>query len=322
MISFALLIAIALLPGLILSMVGLPGVTSITTLATLGALIPALLGTRWIAVATLVGMVVASAAAPAAATDPWLAAILLALVGAATGITTHWGSSGLVSLAAISIVFLVCDPPSLPQDPSSGVMMLLLVGASGLWGLAAGWLIRHLRAGAGKPLPPQEKWDRTVIYAGTLTVTLGIGAYYVVATEWGHTGAWFLMTFLIILQPYLQDAYRHTVGRAIGTVGGVLLAVVVLGLAEGNTIALYVIGSASAVAALTLRFTTKRPYWQYVVLLTPAVVILEGIGASITDTAVNRLIATLAAAAISIVIEAVLTPLFRRSARIHNLDRY
>lgn len=320
--KFAALIGIALLPGLALSALGLSDVASVTTLAALGALIPALLAATRIAIAAALGMTVVAPLALLASGLPWLAAVILAAVGAATGVCARWGASGLATTAAISIVFLITDPPALTVDPGSAALLTLAVAVSSAWGLAAGLLIRRRRASTGLPSPPGESWQRTLPYAGVLTIALGLGGAIVVQTQWGHTGGWFLMTFLIILQPYLQDSWRHTIDRATGTVLGAGLALAVLWVADGWDIALYVIGAASAIAALTLRFTTKRPYWQYVLLLTPAVVILEGIGSSISDTALDRLTATLLAAGIALLIEAALAPLYRRRARTHGLEHY
>lgn len=321
-VGFAALIAIALLPGLVLSAFGLSDVVSVTTLAALGALIPALFGAPRIAMAAALGMTLVAPLALPAAGLPWLAAVILAAVGAATGICARWGASGLVTTAAISIVFLIADPPALADDLGSSALLTLVVAISSAWGLVAGSIIRRRRASTGPPTSAGVSWQRTLPYAGVLTIALGLGGAIVVQTQWGHTGGWFLMTFLLILQPYLQDAWRHTIDRATGTVLGAGLAIVVLWVADGWDVALYVIGALSAIAALTLRFTTKRPYWQYVLLLTPGVVILEGIGSSISDTALDRLLATLLAAVIALIIEAALAPLYRRSARSHGLERY
>lgn len=320
--SFALLIAIALLPGLVLSGLGLSDVASVTTLAALGALIPALLGARRIAIGAAVGMIVVAPVALLASEVPWLAALVLGAVGAATGICARWGASGLAVTAAISIVFLITDPPSLADDLGDSARLTLAMAIASGWGLLVGLLVRRWRGSAQKPTPRGESWVRTLVYAGILTVALGVGGAVVVGTQWGHTGGWFLMTFLLILQPYLQDSWRHTVDRATGTVLGAVLAVAVLWAADGWSVALYLIGSASAIVALTIRFTTKRPYWQYVLFLTPAVVILEGVGSSIADTAINRIVATLLAAAIALLLEAALAPLYRRAAREHSLERY
>lgn len=320
--GFAALIALALLPGLALSALGLSVVASVTTLAALGALIPALLGAPRIAIAAALGMTIVAPLALPASGLPWLAAVTLAAVGAAAGVCARWGASGLATTAAISVVFLITDPPALSDDPGNAALLTLSVAASSAWGLAAGLIIRRRRASTGAPPPPGESWQRTLPYAGVLTIVLGLGGAIVVQTDWGHTGGWFLMTFLIILQPYLQDAWKHTIDRATGTVLGAGLAIVVLWVADGWDVALYVIGAVSAIAALTLRFTTKRPYWQYVLLLTPAVVILEGIGSSISDTALDRLLATLLAAGIALIIEAAAAPLYRRSARAHGLHHY
>ena len=320
--SFAVLIGIALIPGFALSALGLADVASVTTLAALGSLIPALLGPRRLAVAAAVAMVVVAPLALPASTTPWLAAVVLGAVGAATGICARWGASGLALTAAISIVFLITDPPAVNVTADDSLLITVAIAASSAWGLGAGLLIRHWRHSSGAPLPAGVPWKRAVPYAVILAFVLSAGGAIVVQTRWGHTGGWFLMTFLIVLQPYLKDAWRQTIDRATGTVLGAGLAILVLWIADGWTLALYVIGAASAIAAITVRFTTKRPYWQYVLLLTPGIVILEGVGSSITDTALDRIVATLLAAGAALAIEAALASLYRRAARQHNIEKY
>ena len=87
-------------------------------------------------------------------------------------------------------------------------------------------------------------------------------------------------------------------------------------------VALYVAAGVGIVAALTLRYTTTRPYWQYVAILTPAIVLLEGLGRSVIDTAESRLGFTLLAAGIAVGIEAVARPLYRRRATRTGATRY
>ncbi|MFY9232771.1 MAG: FUSC family protein [Candidatus Nanopelagicales bacterium] len=325
----SMLLGLALVPGLLITALGLSDVASLMTLACLGALLPALLAPMRIAVATVVFTAVASAMAIPAATDPWLAAGLLAATGAAVGLSARVGASGTVILAAIGIVFLVATPPDTAGlDGPVWLVVGLLAGAASLWGAGAGLLIRrfhHASAGTTSGAAPPHAGlsrSRVGIFAAVLAVTLGTSAWVVVEFDWAHGGGWFVMTFLIVLQPYLQDAWSKTVQRATGTVMGIALAMGIYGVLQASPVALYVVGAASAVFALTIRFTTSRPYWQYVALLTPAVVLLEGVRTSVVDTAAARIGFTLLAAGIAIGIEALMLPAVKRSAQRHHVDHY
>lgn len=320
--GFGVLVALALVPGLVLAALGLPTVASVTTLAGLGTLIPALLLSTRIALITGVAMTLAAAVALPASQDPWLAAVVLGATGAGVGVAARWSASGAVVLAAIGVVFLVSDPPLMPGGPDDGVILALATAASALWGVGAGTAIRRHRRSTGTPAPERMPWSRSLAFAAVLTAVLAIAGWWSVHLQLQHGGAWFLMTFLIVLQPYLQDSLSRAVHRATGTVAGVIVAMVLYLLLGPWPVLLYLIGAFAAVAALTVRYTTKRPYWQYVALLTPAVVLLEGLSTSVIDTAEERVGFTLLAAVIAVVIELLLRPGYRRAAARKGVDHY
>lgn len=322
MVGFGMLIAASLVPGLILALLGLPTVASVTTLSALGALIPTLMLSTRTGVITATAMTLASAVALPASTEPWLAAVVLGAAGAFVGVASRWGASGFVVLAAISVVFLIANPPLLPSGPDDGMLLALVTAASALWGVGAGASIRRLRRPTGLPAPEAMPWSRAGSYATILALVLAVAGWWTVHLQLQHGGAWFLMTFLIVLQPYLQDSLSRTVHRATGTVIGVIFAMLLYMLLAPWPVVLYVVGSLAAIAALTIRYTTKRPYWQYVTLLTPAVVLLEGMSSSVIDTAEERVGFTLLAAVIAVLIELLLRPSYRRAAVRVGADRY
>lgn len=320
--GITVLLSLAFVPGLVITSLGYPLLTSVATLAALGTLIPALMAPRWITVTTVVATIVLSGLALPASTDPWLAAGILACVGALLGAASTRDASGPLVVAAIGIIFLIAEPPAVADigwGPSWTLM--LATGAAAVWGLSAGLFIRWRRPPHPKEPDPSSR-ERAAAYAGTLAVVLGISGWFVVSLDLGHGGAWFLMTFVIILQPYLQDAWRLTVERAVGTVGGVLLAMVLYALLSDLPVVLYVLAAIAAVTAITIRTTTTRPYWQYVVALTPGVVLLEGLGRSVVDTAESRVGFTLLAAGIALAIEAAARPIYRRRAQQAGITRY
>lgn len=322
MAAFGVLIGAALVPGLLLVLAGLPTVASVTTISALGALIPALLLSTRTALIAAAAMTLGAAVALPASGSPWLAAVVLGASGAAVGLAARWGASGSVVLAAIGVVFLVADPPLLPSGPDDGVLLALATAASALWGVAAGTLIRRVRPRTGRSTPEALSWARTRAFAIVLTAVLAIAGWWTVELQLQHGGAWFLMTFLIILQPSLQDSLSRTIHRATGTVAGVIASLALYLLLGPWPTLLYAAGCLAAIAALTLRCTTNRPYWQYVTLLTPAVVLLEGTSTSVIDTAEARVGFTLLAAAIAVGIELLLRTPAQRAAARRGEDRY
>jgi len=320
--GFSVLVAVALLPGLILSIMGEAALASITTLAALGTMIPALLASRRLTAYVVIVLPIASALALPASTRPILAAVLLGAVGFLTGVAARWGGNGIVTMAAISIVFLVATPPDLPLGLSSELEIAAVTGGAALWGAATGLLLRRLRRSPHKDPPEPMPYRRVMPYAITLTIVVGGAGWIVVQEQWSHGGGWFIMTFLLVLQPYLQDAWKKTVQRATGTVIGVLLAAGLYFVAEPFPLVLYVVGAGCAVAALTVKVATTRPYWQFVTLLTPAVVLLEGMQGSVTQTALQRLGFTLMAVGFAVALELALAPIYRHDARKNGIDHY
>lgn len=322
MVGITILLALAFVPGLVITSLGYPVLTSVATIAALGALIPALLAPRSIAIAAAGLTVVLSGLTASAATSPWLAALVLAATGALVGAASIRDASGPLVVAAIGIVFLVAEPPPLADvGAGPGWTLALSTAGAAAWGLLAGLFIRWRRPPTREPGDPASR-ARVWAFSATLAVVLGVSGFFVVSLDLGHGGGWFLMTFLIILQPYLQDAWKLTIERALGTVGGVVLAMVLYALLQDLPVALYVIAAIAVIVALTLRTTTDRPYWQYVVALTPGVVLLEGLGRSVIDTAEARVGFTLLAAGIAVAIEAAARPLYRRRALRAGQTRY
>lgn len=322
MLGFGLLIALALVPGLILTMAGFSTVASVTTLSALGALIPALMLSTRTGLVTAAVMTVAAAIALPASTTPWLAALTLGAIGAAVGIASRWGASNYVVLGGVSVIFLISAPPAMPSGSREDVILAAATAGSALWGVLAAYVIRRRFHKTPKQDASPMNWQRVVPFATILTIVLAVSGWLVVDLQWAHGGGWFMMTFLIILQPYMQDSWSLTIHRTTGTVAGIVLAMILYALLQEATVLLYIVAAASAALALTLRYTTKRPYWQYVLFLTPAVVLLEGVRTSVINTAEQRLLFTLLAAAVAAGLEMALMPLYRRSARIHDLAHY
>ena len=325
LIIFILIVFIILLPGLVLTAIGQPTVATVATMATIAAMVPALMASRrftWLLVLILVP---ASMLAVPASTSPWLAAALMTIVAVLTGLAARISAEGVVIMLPISIIFLMATPPeSVADRPITVPAIGIIVAAAAVWAVLAVMILKRLlkRAPSERPDPTTLPWSRTMLYTLMLVLTLGIGAWFVVDLQLQHGGAWFLMTFVLILQPYLQDSAKKTLGRVAGTLLGVGLAYGVYVIFQDLPVVLYLFAVASITTAAALRYLLHRPYWQYVLFLTPAIVMMDGLGTSMSGTAVARAGFTVLAAAIALSIEAALSPAFRRSAQLNHEDRY
>lgn len=312
-------IAVVLLPGLVLTAIGLSSFASISALIAIAVAIPTMrVSPRMGLLASGVLAVASTLAVPAGASPLW-AGVLMVVMALLTGLAAHVGASSALIMAPISITFLLAEPVTTTDGaPVDAWLVGAVVLASAMWAVGVASLLArgHERAQLQAP-----SLSRSVIYAGTLAVAVGIAMTIVVDRGLGHGGAWFVMTLLIVIQPYVQDALRKTVERGLGTVLGFGIAMVVIALLP-NEVPRYLAGGVFAVLATIALLVQHRPYWQYVTVLTPAIVLLEGAAVDTTATAWQRLTFTLLGVALAVMIELMLYPLVRRGANRAGVDHY
>lgn len=276
--------------------------------------------TGWrLGLGVLAGFSVASALAVPAGASPWTAGLLLAVTAGVTGLSAVNGWSGMLMMVPIAVAFVMADPPPAQVgslDPALAVLLATVVGSG--WGLVVGLGIRiKVKLPKSNAVSPV----RAQLYAAALALLVGIAAWLVVQFQWGHGGAWFILTILVVYQPYLQDAMVKDVHRAAGTLIGFAVA---MGLAWliPNSRVLAAIGALCFLGALLVKTDPKQPYWLFVAFLTPAIVLLESAGHSVVATADARLGFTLLGTGVALGAELLLRPAYRRNAQRLGLDRY
>ena len=307
-----LIVAIPVIPGLVFTVVGRSGASTIWTLGSMTGLLAVLYAGPRIALATAGAMSLASAIACLVWDQPWLALVLMAACAGATGLMARRGLSTALVMAPITVGFMVAEPPRLLSLAPFGSALL----TAGVMLLAAGWGVlvgAILGRKVHLPVPGPASHSRALAFAITIGAMAGIAAWFVSDLGLAHGGAWLLMTILVVMQPYLKDTWTKTLQRAGGTVVGFCLALALARLVPWQGV-LYVVGALFIVAALVLRSNPARPYWQYVALLTPAIVLLEGASTSVVQTDVTRLTFTLVGAGAALVVTALQLPFYRRSA--------
>ena len=240
---------------------------------------------------------------------PLAGAVVFGLFTGACALAAKGGLHSPVLMVPVFLSFVLAAPPevpgmsALPAALLTGVVLLL----GGLWGTASARVLlgRPRRESEGQPLSTRA----TVAYAVLMAVVVGIAAWAVLTFAKDHQGAWLLLTLIIVLQPSPHDTLVTSLQRLGGTLlgGAIALALILVGV--DSTLAL-VIGGLVLFAAFAVRYVLKRPYWEYVTVITPAAILLNTPGLDAMTVAEDRVaytvIATLVGLAIALLIKAVL----------------
>lgn len=131
-----------------------------------------------------------------------------------------------------------------------------------------------------------------------MAVAVGLAVWLMAELDWPH-GYWLALTLTLVLRPFDDETLQKSWQRALGTVGGALLAV-----ALAAVLPLWATLAAVGVCqVLSLAYTLQADYTRQVVLLTPVVVLLGSSGspdAIVAERAVYTVAGALVAVAISL----------------------
>ncbi len=307
------------IPPIVAHAAGYPAIAGALVMPTVAAFLPALLSDVRTSLFAAVMVSVGSTAAVAVTGNAVLAGLTMAVVALITGLGCHWGRSKNLMLVPITVGFVICVPPSLGDgQPINALALGAATLVAALWGTLAGSLL-----GRKSPKPPHkpEVWARTWSFAIVLAILTGVAAGISVGVSWGHAGAWFIMTVVLVFQPYLQDAFQRTWQRGAGTVIGVILAFLIHLVVPWSTAEL-ILGEALLIGSILVMSTGKYPYWFFTSLITPAIVLLAGSSGNFVATDGARLLATFAGVGLAFIAELLLAPLYRSSAKKHHLERF
>lgn len=306
-------------PPVVAHAAGYSSIAGVLVLPVMAGLLPALLAGIRTALFAAVVVSIGTAAAAMAAGNPVLAALVMGATALITGLACRWGRSKLLVVVPITVGFAVAVTPTAVNDEvANGLILGCASLASALWGAGAGWLI-----GRRTPkIPPHvETWQRSGAYAVVLAVLTGVAAGITVSTQWGHAGGWFILTVVLVFQPYLQDSWQRMWQRAAGTVVGVVAAFAIHVVVPWATAEL-VIGLVLLVSSIPVIMNPKYPYWVFTSLLTPGIVLMAGSSGDFEATALARLVATFAGAGLALIAVLLLTPVYSSAAKKHGIARY
>lgn len=309
---------VILLPAPIMGWLGYSAAAGLVGLASLTAGLCALtLGIR--PALLLVGGLSAGAALLLLTDGNWLvAALAMSVIAFVFGLTARRGWQTGMVMGPITLAFVVTEPPQpdalMLSDWIALPVAFLVFGA---YGAGLVYLITRDR----DRTPPQALGlSRAMAYAGMLAVVSAFTTAIAIAGDWRHAGGWMIMTPFIVVQPYIEDGFNKSVRRAGGTVIGFGLAWMVALFVPWVWL-LYVIGALFAAVAM-YAFMRKWDYLIFAMVLTPAVIILEGVSTSIELTAEKRLGATLIGVGLSLAVMALSVPWYRRNAHKYGITHY
>jgi hypothetical protein len=232
---------------------------------------------------------------------PLAGAAFFGILTGACALTAKRGIHSPVLMVPVFVSFLLVAPPTVP--PLSTVPAALMCGAvlilGGLWSTGGA------RALLGRPRSEMARKElgtpAAAAYGLIMGLILGVAAWAVLTFAKFHEGAWLLLTIIILLQPSPHDTFSKSLQRLGGTLLGGLIAVALILMDVESTLAL-VMGGVLIFGALSLRYVLKRPYWEYMTLLTPAVILLSSSGVDRLRVAEDRVAFTFIAATIALVV--------------------
>jgi hypothetical protein len=237
---------------------------------------------------------------------PIVGALYMAAIAVATGFAALRGwhlmlsfAGPLASFALIGDLDVRLTTGTVAADASltSGLVTVGFVLVAGLWTASLGqFLVRVLPVKPPKTFPLHTAG----YYAAALGLLIGI-ATYVAMSRLDADSWWLILTFFVVVQPYYVDSASRVAARVAGTLGGALVAVVIVAVFKDMPAVITALALVLTVAAAWANM--KLPYWAFVTFLTPAVVLQTAGGSgAIVDSIVERALYTLVGAAVAAVV--------------------
>ncbi len=307
-IGVALLVVSGMGPCIVFVLLGLPNLANAAILPGVALTIACVTGTGWRGGMIVVGpFAVFCALAAWASPSPWLAAIVLAAGAFLRAYAARAGLHDALILTVITLGFLVATPYQFDSVVPTPILVGVVSLGAGLW---ATIVIFALRKWIPHVTRVHIERIRVLAYSVLLAVLVGVATWLVVYFKLGQTGGWIILTILVVFQPYFGAGFKKGRARALGTVAGLCITVVI-GFFFSTGVILYVIGSIFAII-MFLFLLQNRPYWMYAMVLTPTVVLLDSANSNVGVVAIERLKGTLIGIAFTLVVMLALLPIAKR----------
>ena len=184
----------------------------------------------------------------------------------AVGCVIH-GVAGRVHAGGLLLLPLIVDVIAGIGLDASAVVVAAAVFVAGCYGIV---VTRVLRVRM-----PAQPLDVRTVQIHTVVVTLAVVATSIpVVLDALPRAYWIPLTVLVVLRPFPVETRRRLRDRTVGTaLGGALAAVVVLVLPQALLLVL-----ATSLVVLVIAYGATGDYFRSVIVLTPMVVILGGLG--------------------------------------------
>lgn len=302
-----LVFTLALLPSVVMTLAGWSGTMVIGGMALAGVTAAAIVGGFGFGAIVSVVLPIAAALGMLVRETSWAVALLMVALG---GLYGWWAAAGLGSGAVMVptlVPYFIQDPPKLFVDAPPVIDMKYALGFIGVFVVSGVWvsfLVGRIVL-KGKKLPkPAQRPGPAVAYGMILGAAAGITAVIALSTNKGVHWAWITLTIFALSSTTGELDAKKVRDRLTGTAAGFLLAILIFSLPLG-------VGIVGVMALLCLTgamvlLLSHKPYWSYVSLMTPAVVLLDSAGTdNSTWVAEQRLLFTLLGAVIAIVVTVV-----------------
>lgn len=293
------LVVIMMIPAIGVVLLGWSSAGLLACIAALGGLFSGLglrlKGLLLLSVASAIGVFLATFIAD----NPLAAATLMAIAGLTYGYANSRGLAAANFIFPMLIATVLGKPPTITNVVPLDALITAGVTIGSI--LIAGFIVMLVwktPIDMNKPPAPRKN---NIIYTVNMTVLLGLAGYLTSLWHAQVPGGWFAITVVVIIQPHAKAAMTRGIERGAGTILGFLLAIGVATAVKPDFL-YYLVGLVFVEIAVLLRFNKDRPYWQYVMFVTPGIVLLSGLPSQVTQFADWRLLANVIAAVICLAV--------------------
>jgi hypothetical protein len=208
---------------------------------------------------------------------PLAAGALALIVALWASLGTASGRGMLIAMAASIMTIQIMIPPHVAHTASlhswSNVAAVFGYAAiASVWGILIGLFLQR---GREFPLPPRATWKWGVTQGIMVGVVMAAVAVFATSRNLGQGGAWLLLTTFLVFKPLTPTPWKRSLHRVLGTVLGVAIVAIYLHTlpVSAPTMAILIPAALMSVAAAVTALSQRWPYWCYVALWTPAVIL-------------------------------------------------
>ena len=282
--SVTALVVLLAIPAILAQQIWLPSSAGVFMLGALPSAIAVVVVGAKRAIQIAVAAALGGAVAAAFAGNAWVGAILIAAMAGYGGYSARYGNESPVLLVPVVVSFIVIAPPDLVDRSGTTLTGLhyafvisaaLLIG--GTWVAIVGlYLARNMERAVDEPVEESVALG----YGIALAASTGLATFVAARYFPGSTGAWVILTILLVMKPRSTDMWRTARHRVGGTLlGAVMAGGLVLGMSvAGIPLESWALILGAVFLILALSVLRVQPYWQFVTFLTPAIILLKSSG--------------------------------------------